>query len=61
MRQTQTALTDPITTFVRPVAWTEDNSAILFTSPTLDGTWKIQLSDGALVKVAEATYLGTIS
>jgi hypothetical protein len=55
---TQTPLTDPITTFVEPLAWTEDNSAIIFTSRQRDGTWKISLGDGQLDKVAEATYLG---
>ena len=59
--RTQTALTQPVTTFVRPVAWTDDNSAILLTSPTVDGTWKINLSDGNLVRVAGATYVGVIS
>jgi len=58
--RTQTALTQPITTFVRPVAWTDYNSAILLTSPTVDGTWKINLSDGNLVRVAGATYVGII-
>lgn len=57
---TQTPLTEPITTFVEPLAWTEDNSAIIFTSRQRDGTWKISLTDGALVKVAEATYLGMV-
>lgn len=56
----QTPLTDPITTFVEPLAWTEDNSAIIFTSRQRDGTWKISLSDGSLDKVAEATYLGVL-
>lgn len=58
--RTQSALTQPVTTFVRPVAWTDDNSAILLTSPTVDGTWKINLSDGNLVHVAAATYVGVI-
>jgi hypothetical protein len=57
---TQTALTEPITTFVEPLAWTEDNTAILLTSRQRDGTWKISLSDGVLTKIAEATYLGTV-
>ncbi len=57
---TQTALTEPITTYVQPVAWTEDNSAIIFTSPERDGTWKVSLSDGTLVKIAEATYVGEL-
>jgi hypothetical protein len=55
---TQSPLTDPITTFVEPLAWTEDNSAIIFTSRQRDGTWKINLGDGQLDKIAEATYLG---
>ncbi len=57
---TQSALTEPITTFVEPLAWTEDNSAVIFTSRQRDGTWKISLSDGKLTKVAEATYLGVL-
>ncbi|HEX2908644.1 MAG TPA: hypothetical protein VHO69_17360 [Phototrophicaceae bacterium] len=57
---TQAPLVEPITTFVEPLAWTEDNTAVLFTSRQRDGTWKISLSDGKLVKVAEATYLGTV-
>lgn len=57
---TQTTLTDPITTFVEPLAWTEDNSAVIFTSPERDGTWKVNLGDGKLDKVADATYLGTL-
>lgn len=56
----QAPLTAPITTFVEPLAWTEDNSAVLLTSRQRDGTWKINLADGQLVKVAEATYLGTL-
>lgn len=58
--RTQTALTQPLTTFVRPVAWTADNHAVLLTSPTVDGTWKISLTDGNLVRVAGATYVGMI-
>lgn len=58
--RTQTALTQPVTTFVRPVGWTDDNSAVLLTSPTANGTWKINLSDGNLVRVAGATYIGLI-
>lgn len=58
--KTQTALTEPITTFVEPHSWTEDNSAILLTSRQQDGTWKINLSDGKLTRVADATYLGTV-
>jgi hypothetical protein len=56
----QAELTDPITEFVRPAAWTEDDTAVIFTSPQRDGTWKISLNDQNLVKVAEATYLGVL-
>jgi hypothetical protein len=58
---TQKALTEPITTFIRPVAWTEDNQAVLFISPAVNGTWKVDLSDGKLNKVSNATYVGLIS
>lgn len=57
---TQTPLTEPITTFVEPLAWTEDNSAVIFTSSQRDGTWKVRLDSGRLDKVAEATYLGSV-
>lgn len=58
--KTQIALTEPITTFVEPHSWTEDNSALLLTSRQQDGTWKINLSDGKLTRVADATFLGTV-
>lgn len=58
---TQTALTEPITTYVQPVAWTEDNSAVIFTSPEYDGTWKVNLGDGTLDQVAVVTYVGRVS
>jgi hypothetical protein len=57
---TQQPLTDPITTYVHPVRWTEDNTAVLFTSPQRPGTWKISPGDGRLLRVADASYLGTL-
>jgi hypothetical protein len=60
-QMTQAPLTEPITTFVEPLAWTEDNSAIIFTSRQRDGTWKVTLADATLVKVAEATYIGRLT
>jgi hypothetical protein len=57
---TQQTLTDPVLTFLRPVAWTDNNTAVLFTSPTQDGTWKLQLTDGSLPRIAEAAYVGTL-
>lgn len=56
----QSALGGPITTFVRPIAWTEDNSGLLLTSPIEDGTWKIMLNDGELEQIATATYVGIV-
>jgi len=56
----QEVINNPITTFVHPVAWTEDNTAILFTSNQQSGTWKINVADGQLVKVANASYLGRL-
>ncbi len=56
----QQALTDPITTFMQAVEWTEDSSALIFTSPGRNGTWKINLDDGQLRLVAAASYLGTL-
>jgi hypothetical protein len=54
----QRPLSNPITTYVHPLAWTDDNSAILLTSPQQDGTWKLQLADGRLRRVASATLIG---
>ncbi|MBC8171165.1 MAG: hypothetical protein H7X77_05820 [Anaerolineae bacterium] len=59
VNMTQTSLTE-ITSFVRPVAWTEDNSAVIFTSPQQTGTWKINLQGTGLEKIAEASYLGML-
>lgn len=57
---TQSPLTDTLTTYLHPVQWTEDNSAVLFTSPQQNGTWKVFLSDGELVQVSDASYIGTL-
>ena len=57
----QTVLDHIVTSVVRPISWTEDNSAILFTLEPNGGTWKMKLGDGRALKVAEATYLGMLS
>ncbi len=57
----QTVLDHVLASLVRPVSWTEDNSAILFTLEPGGGTWKINLGDGHAMKVAVATYLGMLS
>ena len=57
----QTVLDNVVNSLVRPVSWTEDNSAILFTLEPGGGTWKLKLGDGQAIKVAVATYLGMLS
>jgi hypothetical protein len=57
---TQSPLTDPINNYLEPLQWTEDNSAVIFTSRQTDGTWKIYPAEGRLEKVSEATLLGTL-
>jgi hypothetical protein len=56
----QRVLGQSIDFLLRPFVWTEDNSAVILTSPERDGTWKIDLGDGAVEQIAEATYLGAI-
>lgn len=58
--QTQRALTSPITTYVQPLRWTEDNSAIIVTSTQVNGTWKIDRQNGDLTQIASASYLGRL-
>jgi hypothetical protein len=57
---TQTQFTQAINTYVHPVRWTEDDSAILFTSPQRTGTWKISLNTAEFMQVAEASYVGVL-
>ncbi len=57
----QVALNSPLSALARPVTWTEDNSAILFITDTLDSSWKISLVDGSVAQVAAASYLGSLS
>jgi hypothetical protein len=57
---TQTVLGDVVDFLLRPVAWTEDESAVILISPQFDGTWKISVPDGTLEQTARSTYLGTI-
>ena len=57
---TQERLTNPLPIFVRPVTWTEDNGAIIYTSPTQDGTWKINLDDRRLERIANGIYIGSL-
>ena len=54
----QSIVSNPISAFVHPIKWTEDNTAILFTSKKQNGTWKLNLESGQVIKVAAAAYLG---
>ena len=45
----------------RPILWTEDNSAVLFTLEDRAGAWKMPLDEGQAIKVADATYLGMLN
>ena len=59
----ETLLLRRATNLLRPVAWTENNTAILFTSYEADdvGTWKVSLADRRLVRIADANYVGIIT
>lgn len=57
---TQRQLSDPLDTYLRPIRWTEDNTAVLFGMPDRNGTWKIDIVTGELVRVANATYIGIL-
>ncbi len=52
----------PAADLLRPLVWSEDD-VVLVTSadPQHDGTWKLRLSDGALVPVAAASWLGALA
>lgn len=58
----QTVLTQPISNFIEPLMWTEDDSAVIVTSgdPFVNGTWKIDLESGRVNRLANANYLGMI-
>lgn len=57
---TQTQLLEITDLFLRPMAWTEDGSAILLTSPLQNGTWKVNIGQNTLEAISAATYLGTM-
>ncbi len=56
----QFVINNPVDALARPVRWTDDDSAILFTTDQLNGSWKISLVDGRAVQVAEGAWLGTL-
>lgn len=58
---TQSPLTSPQQGILRPVAWSEDDAAVILTNPNRTGTWKARLADGRVQQVAELTYLGLLT
>jgi hypothetical protein len=57
---TQQPLGAPADRLLRPILWTEDDSAILFADVQGQTTWKATISDGTLEQVANGVYLGTL-
>jgi hypothetical protein len=57
----QSALTGSLEGVMRPVAWSEEDAAVILISPSRPGTWKARLSDGRVQQVAELTYIGQVS
>lgn len=59
---TQRALSEPINALLRPTAWTPDGRALLFTNPTGNGTWRldIETTGSSLELIADAVYLGSL-
>jgi len=60
VNMTQADLNDPISQYLVPVGWTEDNTALLLVDPGADGTWKFPLDGGRLTPVADGTFLGRL-
>ena len=56
----QRPLAAPVNRLLRPLLWTEDDSAVLFADPQAQTTWKAMVSDGAFEQVANGVYLGTL-
>lgn len=56
-------LGEPTRDLLRPVAWSDGDNTVLLTSddPLRDGAWKLDLTDGALLPVARATWLGALA
>lgn len=57
---TQQPLGSPVNRLLRPIQWTEDDSAILFVDPQAQTTWKATVRDGSFEQVANGRYLGTL-
>ena len=53
----------PAAELLRPRVWNGEDGVVLVTSadPQRDGTWKLRLSDGNLLPVAAASWLGALT
>lgn len=57
---TQERLGEPLDGYFKLKAWTEDNRAVLVTSPQEPATWKLNPVTGTLIRIAEAGYIGLL-
>ena len=60
VNMSQQALGVPSDRLLRPILWTEDDSAILFADPQAQTTWKATIQDGTPEQIANGIYLGTV-
>jgi hypothetical protein len=60
LTMTQQPLGAPSNRLLRPLQWTEDDSAVLLADAQAQTTWKITVEDGALEQVANGIYLGMV-
>lgn len=58
---TQSTLTGPQDGVLRPVAWSEEDAAVILVNTARPGTWKARMSDGRVQQVAELTFVGQLS
>ena len=56
----QALLGEAIADLVFPLAFSEDDSALLFLRGDKNETWKLRLSDGSVTRVAAGVYLGRL-
>jgi hypothetical protein len=59
-RPEQRVITDRLPAFLRPVDYLPGSNAVLLIGSDGEGTYKVSLEDGAIVRVSAYTYLGQI-
>ncbi len=57
----QRILGSPMPALIKPVSWTEDQNAVIFTTDEARASWKLDLATGQATMVAEAVYLGMLT